>query len=367
MITKTVELPEILIKKGVPFGIYSFPEKNEFQLIFQKNTTLDEISLVDINTVSGFIVADFNSANTGEIIVIKPDFIITDNSNFKEVEHYLSNLEDIDHDSFHRNNIISKEDYLSRAEYLIDLLKKGELEKIVYSRVITKELKEPLNLKKLLETLREKYKDAFINLFHLPNVGTWVGASPETIFRLIDSHYYSDSLAGTRLINDKAEEPKWNNKEMIEQQLVSNYIESVFSELGVKRFEKFGPNTTIAGNLFHIHTTYKVNKKFVQKLEGKIIAGLHPTPAVCGLPKGDAYKLIGKAEQHERRFYTGFIGPWRLHGQSQLFVNLRCAEIGNLALNLYVGGGLTEDSIPKEEYMETIHKSQTLLSVVENL
>ncbi len=100
---------------------------------------------------------------------------------------------------------------------------------------------------------------------------------------------------------------------------------------------------------------------------GKLIAGLHPTPAVCGLPKADAFLLIQKAELHNRKYYTGFLGPWKMENESQLFVNLRCAELGTDKINIYVGGGLTEASNPEAEYQETVHKSKTLLSVIENL
>jgi len=74
-----------------------------------------------------------------------------------------------------------------------------------------------------------------------------------------------------------------------------------------------------------------------------------------------------RAEQHDRRFYTGFLGPWKLNGHSQLFVNLRCAEIGNDTFNLYVGGGLTANSVSEDEWEETVQKSKTLLLVIEKL
>ena len=77
--------------------------------------------------------------------------------------------------------------------------------------------------------------------------------------------------------------------------------------------------------------------------------------------------MINKLEKHDRRFYSGFSGPWNLSEESHLFVNLRCAEIGPSGINVYVGGGITPDSDPEEEWIETVRKSQTLLSVVEKL
>ncbi len=174
-------------------------------------------------------------------------------------------------------------------------------------------------------------------------------------------------MAGTQLINEDTENITWPDKEKEEQHLVSLFIELNLSELGIHDYDKVGPLNVFAGHLAHIQTQYKIPRSLLDGKEGKFIASLHPTPAVCGLPKADAYMMILKAEQHQRRYYTGFLGPWKLKDQSQLFVNLRCAELGDGMINLYVGGGLTSLSNPEDEYKETVDKSKTLLSVVENL
>ena len=362
-----LELPDLLIKKGIPFAIYSYPNKKEFNLIAQKNKSLCQIQLEDINNYSGYFIAAFNSATTGTVNLITPDFFKTEGETNDDIVDYTTGFDTTGDLHFQKNVVINEEEYTTNVEYLINQIQSGKMEKIVFSRVINKKLDRKLNLRSLLSMLREKYKSAFVSLFHIPGDGTWFGVSPESLFRMVDNYYITDSLAGTKVVKDLEGEPKWSNKELIEQQLVSNFIESVFSELDITTFKKNGPNTVIAGNLYHIHTSFRIFKRSANRMEGRIIAGLFPTPAVCGLPKADAFNLIQRAERHERRYYTGFIGPWNLNGQSQLFVNLRCGELGEGELNLYVGGGLTDQSIPADEFTETIHKSRTLLSVVENL
>ena len=174
-------------------------------------------------------------------------------------------------------------------------------------------------------------------------------------------------MAGTQLLDEDSENITWTNKEKEEQHLVSLFIESNLSELGIHDFDKVGPINVSAGHIAHIQTQFKIPFSSLNEKEGKFIASLHPTPAVCGLPKAEAYLMIHKAEQHQRRYYTGFLGPWKLANQSQLFVNLRCAELDTNKINIYVGGGLTASSSNKDEYKETVYKSKTLLSIVENL
>ncbi len=367
MKTSILELPSLLIKKGLPFAIFCLPSKKKFNLVFQKDKVVQEVDVLDIENTSGFIAADFNSARSGTMKVIKPDFVVTEDENINDVLSFLDSLPDSGQFHFHENICISKKEYLDRAEYLIEILKAKQLQKVVFSRVVTKNLEKELVLSELLRKLKLKYNNAFINLFHLPDQGTWCGASPETLFKIVDDFVITDALAGTKLIDDNIDNIKWTLKEKEEQSLVSQFIEAILSELGIHNYEQTGPIATCAGHIAHLQTQFKIPVSFLNNKKGKLIAGLHPTPAVCGLPKAESYLMIQKAEQHQRRYYTGFIGPWHLLNQSQLFVNLRCAEISENKINIYVGGGLTASSDNHDEFTETVQKSKTLLSVVENL
>lgn len=372
MTTSILDITDLLVKKGLPFANYSLPGSEKCKLIFQKDYTLGEIDILDIENASGFVIADFNSATTGMAKLIKPDFVLQENDDIHDAIAFLNSLPDKREQHFFNNFSISKSDYLERATYLINKLKAGDLQKVVLSRVVQKNLKKKLVASELLNNLNDKYNDAFVYLFHIPEEGTWCGASPETLFKVVDGSIFTDALAGTRLVSEKS--PKWTLKEKEEQYFVTLFIESLLSELSIDNYYQSDPSTIIAGNLAHLQTIFKIPTSEIVSKTGKLIAGLHPTPAVCGLPKAEAYLLIQKAEQHQRRYYTGFLGPWNINDshqhsiqESQLFVNLRCAQLGNNKINIYVGGGLTAASIPEDEYEETIHKSQTLLSVVENL
>jgi isochorismate synthase len=77
--------------------------------------------------------------------------------------------------------------------------------------------------------------------------------------------------------------------------------------------------------------------------------------------------FIRSTEKHDRGYYTGFLGPVGLGDLIQLYVNLRCLQVFDDRLVLYIGGGITHDSIPEEEWEETEIKAETLLSVLHQI
>jgi isochorismate synthase len=246
-------------------------------------------------------------------------------------------------------------------------MKSGEYNKIVLSRVLGMELQNAINYSQFFKALCNKNEDAFVYFLASQETGIWSGATPETLLRKENKVLETMSVAGTQLSSDYEKDPHWNTKEKEEQHMVSLYIEHLLSELGVKTYEVNGPITLKAGKVVHLKTEYSINHAELKNRIGTFIKGLHPTPAVCGLPKAEAFHLIEKAETHKRKLYTGFVGPWNLENKSHLFVNLRCAEFSENKIFAYIGGGLTAASIPKDEWQETKNKSRTILSVVERL
>ena len=91
---------------------------------------------------------------------------------------------------------------------------------------------------------------------------------------------------------------------------------------------------------------------------------LHPTSAVCGMPLEAASNFLQKVEKHHRKYFSGFLGPVDNSHNTHLFVNLRCMELFEDHAVLYAGAGVTEDSIPEKEWIETEIKCNTLLDII---
>ena len=92
-------------------------------------------------------------------------------------------------------------------------------------------------------------------------------------------------------------------------------------------------------------------------------AGLHPTPAVAGWPRGKAMREIAEYELCPRNFYGGVICNNR---EGYAYVMLRCMHFDETGWCVYSGGGITGASLPEEEWEETQSKAKTLLSVLED-
>ena len=91
---------------------------------------------------------------------------------------------------------------------------------------------------------------------------------------------------------------------------------------------------------------------------------LHPTSAVCGMPKEPATQFIRKEEAHDRSFYAGYLGPVHIQEKTHLFVHLRTLRWKNNQITLFAGCGVTSDSIPIKEWEETTMKCRTLGSIL---
>ncbi|HBK29014.1 MAG TPA: isochorismate synthase, partial [Parabacteroides sp.] len=101
------------------------------------------------------------------------------------------------------------------------------------------------------------------------------------------------------------------------------------------------------------------------RMLGDVLSLLHPTPAVCGLPKEDAFRFIIEKEGYDRSYYSGFVGWLSPTGQTDIYVNLRCVNIHPDTYTLFAGGGLLASSDLEDEWEETIDKMKTMQNILE--
>lgn len=247
-------------------------------------------------------------------------------------------------------------------ERTIESLKKGAGAKVVISRFHQVETNlDPLTI---LDRLDKEYPQATVYCFSHPEAGTWIGASPERLFSCRNGQVRIDSLAGTRQWNHR---DSFGDKEFEEQGIVTKDIITKLSKVASLEGIKIGPrNLKRAGNLAHLHNEISAKMKAEDGIS-QLLASIPPTPAVGGKPEAWALAYIAEKELYDRRFYTGYFGwEWPQKQEASFWVNLRCAEwIDGPNLAVYVGGGITAESVAVDEWLETEHKAQTILKVLD--
>jgi len=252
----------------------------------------------------------------------------------------------------------------------IEAIEAGTLEKIVAARTKLIPLPEAFDLGKTLAKLLASYPHSFVNFFHLPGIGTWMGASPEVLIETKGDYFHTMSLAGTQPAqgDNPLKSAAWTQKEIEEQALVSRYIVDCFKTIRLREYEEHGPKTVLAGNLLHLRSDFRVNTQTTgfSNLGTVMLGLLHPTSAVCGMPRKEALSFLKTEEGWDRSFYAGFMGPVGIEQETSIYVNLRTASLHQTHALLYAGAGVTEDSVPEKEWEETEMKCEIIGKFIQN-
>jgi isochorismate synthase len=255
--------------------------------------------------------------------------------------------------------------YKRLVEHASTEVAKGTFEKIVPSRFRQVTLSENFDLAETFDELCTLYPYALVSVFSSPMTGTWVGATPELLASITrDQHFHTVAVAGTQPYDAETNirNISWTQKEIEEQALVERYVISCFKKIRLREYEEHGPRTAIAGNVIHLKTDFEVDMVATNfpQLGTTMLTLLHPTSAVCGMPLQVSLDYIRAHEGYDRQYYSGFLGPLNIDGESFMHVNLRCMQLFENKAMLYAGAGVLADSDPDKEWAETEMKMNTL-------
>jgi isochorismate synthase len=333
---------------------------------------------------AGFVIAPFDKEEPFYFLKGDYHFKISDGKlqepSSKAEEESMELLGSISNDSFDEFrqpysksqplNDTTEDAYLNLVSKGLAAIEKGDMEKIVPSRTKSIELPSQFNYVDAYLNLSETYPNAFVSFVSSPEIGTWMGATPEELVRVIDKIIFKTvALAGTKPYHTgiNIKNVAWTQKEIEEQALVERYIISCFKKIRLREYDEHGPKTVVAGNVMHLKSDFTVNMKETgfPQLGSIMLRLLHPTSAVCGMPLEPALQFLKTHEGYDRQFYSGFLGPVNVNNRIDIFVNLRCTQFVDGNAVLYAGAGVTEGSVPEDEFMETEMKMKTLLRVIQ--
>lgn len=190
--------------------------------------------------------------------------------------------------------------------------------------------------------------------------GSFVGSTPELLARRYGPRVTSRPMAGSVPRSGGSEHDDRellaslarSAKDQVEHRLVVEAVEAALAglcdELEVSAAEVV-PLPTVA----HLASTVtgRLRAPFPSALD--VVARLHPTPAVAGVPTAAALGVIGRLEGFERGLYAGPVGWVDARGDGEWAIALRCATLDGSRAVLSAGAGIVEGSDPEAEWAET--------------
>ncbi len=338
------------------FAYYRLPYADNYTLVESEQDPLLWSDMDQWQDETGFVIAPFRATAQAPVILIRADQVTE-----RKVPDASAPETLVAASETPTNETPA---YAKAFTAFHSAIVRGEFHKLVLARQAVLPLSGTLadreSVQRLFELTCTRYPRLMIMLFSTPPSGMWLVASPEI---LIDGHqgsYHTVALAGTMPFREGLLD--WSGKNREEQHIVEQYIEQILASVG-KNVLKDGPVSSRAGNLVHLRTDFRFHLPQGVSV-GSIVRRLHPTPAVCGLPKQEAIAFIRSNEDMDRSYYSGFAGPMGIGGETHLYVSLRCARLTATEATLFAGGGIMPGSDCRSEWQETEQKMKTIRHVL---
>lgn len=338
------------------FAYYRLPYAKQYSVFEQKEGEPEEIfNLSSLNGKSGFVIAPFKPSKDEPVLLLRPDIII--NKALPDILYspVRAHRKDLEEERVLYSKLFSS---------FHNRLSKGQFEKIVLARKSVLLTEDPLSLENLFIEACRLYPSMFVTLFSTRKSGLWLLATPEVLLEGEGRDWKTVALAGTMKKEKGASKymlEGWSEKNISEQKYVDSYIKESLGRF-TEQVEVKGPYEIQAGELSHIRTDFSFRLEN-NGILGELLGDLHPTPAVCGIPKADTMDFIIKNEASSRKYFSGFSGIINPSERTSLFVNLRCMKILDSYCELYAGGGLLKESEERQEWEETEAKMLTMLNL----
>ncbi|KAJ3114351.1 hypothetical protein HDU96_002229 [Phlyctochytrium bullatum] len=200
-----------------------------------------------------------------------------------------------------------------------------------------------------------------------------VGASPEMLVKVEDNVVFTHPIAGTRRRGKTPEEDEELAKDLLGD--IKERSEHVMLvDLGRNDVNRVCiPNTVSVDSLMHIER-YSHVMHIVSHVSGTLRPGktmydafrsIFPAGTVSGAPKVRAMQLIGELEQEKRGAYAGAVGYFSYSGNLDTCIAIRTMMFKDGFVYLQAGGGIVYDSIPEDEYEETVNKLRSNVRAID--
>lgn len=244
----------------------------------------------------------------------------------------------------------------------LEEIRAGSLDKVVLARALDVEAEGPLDTGSILARLEERNPGCRTFLLRGDDGSAFLGATPETLCRIQGSTLRTEALAGSARPGAAAE-LLGSQKDLREHRWVVDHLTFALQGLATDEQHPREPAVRAFANVLHLHTPIRA-RLLPGRSVADVVAALHPTPAVGGVPAAHALSFLADHEDLDRGLYAGLVG-WVGLGRAELAVALRSAVVRGSRARLFAGAGVVEGSSAEAEWAETALKSRALLDALE--
>lgn len=233
----------------------------------------------------------------------------------------------------------------------------GEAQKVVLARQLSGTSETPIDERGLIARLWWHYhEDCWIYA-----ADGLIGATPEMLAQVRQGAFSARVLAGSAPVG-QGRELLASAKNLAEHRVAVDSVREALTGVLPQLWVSSEPELLELPNVVHLSTRVEADAAGHSVLE--LVAALHPTAAVCGMPREIAGDLINRFENLDRGRYAGPVGWVDADGNGQLAIALRCVELRGRDWRVFAGAGIMPDSDPQREFTETVTKMRPVLDAL---
>ncbi len=336
------------------FGFLGYDLKNSVENLKSENKSLSKQA--DLFVMEPSVLLRISN---GEV-----EKIIGPNYSYKEMEsHAECQVQSL-------RPLITRDEYIASVQRIQDQIKEGDFYEMNFSYAMTGGFKgDEYELYRKMRAINPVPFGAFLSL----SESSVCCSSPERFLKKTGSRIMSEPIKGTSArstdleTDEKFREELMNEKNQAENLMIVDLVRHDFS-----RVAKTG--SVDVTKLYDIQTFETVHQ-LISRVEGELKVGVDsvdvlkscfPMGSMTGAPKLRVMQEIEHHEEYRRGIYSGAIGYFTPNDDFDFNVVIRTAVIEGDSLVYPVGGAITSDSVPEEEWEETIIKARAITEAIEN-
>ena len=330
----------------------------------------NDLLVVDNLSSKVYIITHIDpTENSYDDAILKLDSIDKDIKQL--IEHETSASENIKPADFVSS--FGKKNFLKAVKDVQKYIIAGDVMQVVPSQRLSCSFKaKPIELYRQLRILNPSPYMYFLNLDNF----SIVGSSPEILTRVDNNNVATiRPLAGTRSRGKTPDEDLYLEKDLLsdEKEIAEHLMLIDLGRNDLGRIAKTG-SVTLTDKMFierYSHVMHIVSNVECQLKENMssidVLKATFPAGTLSGAPKVRAMEIIDEVETLKRNVYSGAIGNLSWHGGMDLAIAIRTAIIKDEVLYIQAGAGIVHDSLPENEWQETMDKAEALIRAAENI